>query len=83
MSKRNRPKKFSRWYQWLNDNKITALEITIRYATATSEISKVLVGVDTKEQLQEIVELSKGKGALPALPKELFTNDVNLFNPSN
>jgi len=90
MSKQNLPKKFSRWdslwslwYQWLSDNKITALEATIRYAMATSEISKVLVGVDTQEQLQEIVELSKDKGALPTIPKELFMNDVNLLNPSN
>jgi len=90
MSEKNRPDKFKRWrylwkawHEWLNDNKITALEATIRHAMDTSEISKVLVGVDTKEQLQEIVKLSKGDVVLPALPKELFTDDVNLLNPSN
>jgi aryl-alcohol dehydrogenase-like predicted oxidoreductase len=88
MSKQNQSKKFSRWdnlwnlwHQWLNDNKITALEATIRYAIAVPEISKVLVGVDTKKQLQEIVKASKGLP--PTLPKELFTNDVGLLNPSN
>jgi aryl-alcohol dehydrogenase-like predicted oxidoreductase len=88
MSEQNRPRKFSRWdelwslwHQWLNDNKITALEATTRYAISVPEISKVLVGVDTQEQLQEIIESSEG--ALPVLPKELFTNDVNLLNPSN
>ena len=88
MSEQHRPDKFNRWsglwkiwHEWLNDNQITALEATIRYAISMSEISKVLVGVDTKDQLKEIVIASSG--ALPSIPDEMFTNDVNLLNPSN
>ena len=88
MSEQSRPKKFKRWdalwkiwSDWLGDNQITALEAATRYATSIPEISKVLVGVDTKDQLKEIIIASDG--ILPNIPAELYTNDVNLLNPSN
>jgi aryl-alcohol dehydrogenase-like predicted oxidoreductase len=88
MSEQNRPDKFNRWsglwkiwHEWLNDNQITALEATIRHAVSMPEISKVLVGVDTADQLKEIFISSSG--VLPNIPDELFTNDADLLNPSN
>jgi len=88
MNNKNRPDKFNRWsalwrawQEWLNDNNITALEATIRYAISVPEISKVLVGVDTSSQLKEIIDASDG--FLPDLPIELFTEDSDLLNPSN
>ncbi len=88
MSKKNRPHKFNQWknlwkmwHEWLNDNRITALEATLRYALSIKEISKVIVGVDSKDQLEQIVISSEG--ILPKIPLELCTNDVNLLNPSN
>lgn len=88
MSERDRPEKFNRWkglwriwHEWLNDNKLTALEATIRYAVSMPEISKVLVGVQSKGQLQDI--LTAVDGALPPLPKALSIHDPELLNPSN
>ena len=88
MSKENRSAKFNKWnnlwkiwHEWLNDNQITALEATIRFALSKKEISKVVVGVDSKDQLEQIISASDGK--LPAIPSELSLNDVNLLNPSN
>lgn len=88
MKEKNRPDKFNYWnplwklwHEWLNDNKITALEATTRYALSVSNISKIVIGVETKNQLEEIIMSSNGK--LPQIPKELSTNDVNLLNPSN
>jgi aryl-alcohol dehydrogenase-like predicted oxidoreductase len=88
MTEQSRPGKFKHWgalwkvwHEWLNDNHITALEATIRYAISMTEISKVLVGVDSTEQLKEIISASHGN--LPDIPAELFINDVNLLNPSN
>ena len=88
MSQQKRPSKFKpwsslwkMWHEWLNDNRITALEATLRYALSIKEISKVIVGVDSKDQLEQIVISSEG--ILPKIPLELFTNDVNLLNPSN
>ena len=88
MAEQSRPGKFKRWealwkvwHEWLNDNQITALEATIRHAISIPEISKVLVGVDTVSQLKEIVLALPG--ILPDIPPEMFTNDVDLLNPSN
>jgi aryl-alcohol dehydrogenase-like predicted oxidoreductase len=88
MSEKNRPTKFNNWNslwklwdEWLSDNKITALEATTRYALSLTSISKIVVGVDNKCQLEEIILASKGK--LPQIPNELSTNDVDLLNPSN
>ena len=88
MAEQSRPGKFKRWgalwriwHEWLNDNQLTALEAAIRYAISIPEISKVLVGVDTVDQLEEIVLASPG--ILPDIPGEMFTNDADLLNPSN
>jgi aryl-alcohol dehydrogenase-like predicted oxidoreductase len=87
MSQQKRPSKFKpwsslwkMWHEWLNDNRITALEATLRYALSIKEISKVIVGVDSKDQLEQIVISSEG--ILPKIPLELCTNDLNLLNPS-
>ena len=83
-----RPKYFERWsslwkfwYEWLADNKLTPLEASIRYMISKPEISRVLVGVDNKDQLQSIINAVDGN--LPPIPKELSTNDPDLLNPGN
>ena len=88
MSEHSRPKKFDRWNdlwklwpEWLSDNQLTALEATTRHAISIYEISKGLVGVHSKNQLQGIIKAADGN--LPPIPKELFTNDTDLLNPSN
>ena len=88
MSQQERFYKFNKWdgmwkvwHEWLSDNRITALEATTRFAFSLKEISKVIVGVETKEQLEKIMLASNGK--LPSIPAELSINDINLLNPSN
>lgn len=88
MSEKNRPNKFNRWsslwniwHKWLNDNKITALEATIRHTISVPEISKVFFGVDSFYQLKEIFIASSG--TLPKIPDELYTDDSDLLNPMN
>ena len=88
MSEKNRPDKFQCWnvlwkiwHEWLNDNQISALEATIKYAISIPEITKGLVGVDTVNQLKEIVVAASSE-VFPDIPPEIFTNDVNLLNPS-
>lgn len=88
MTEQSRHKQFNRWgalwkvwHEWLNDNRITALEASIRHVIAMPEISKVLVGVDTVDQLKEIVMTTLG--VLPDIPTEMCTNDSDLLNPSN
>ena len=83
-----RPKYFERWsslwkfwYEWLADNKLSPLEASIRYMISKPEISRVLVGVDNKDQLQKIINAVDGN--LPPIPEELSTNDPDLLNPGN
>ncbi len=90
MSKNNRPKKFNRWnniwkiwHHWLEDNQITALEAATKFAVSVPEISEVLVGVETKSQLEEIVTASNSDIVLPDIPAELYTCDPKLLNPMN
>ena len=88
MSKKKRPDKFNRWSslwkawdEWLKDAQITALEATIQYAISVSEISKVIIGVDTKQQLEQIITASNG--VLPKTSSKLITNDMQLLNPTH
>jgi aryl-alcohol dehydrogenase-like predicted oxidoreductase len=88
MTEQNRPKQFDRWsilwklwHEWLVDNKLTALEATIRHAISMPEISKVLVGVDSKDQLRDIIKAADGNPL--SIPEELFTYDADLLNPAN
>ena len=88
MSAKLMPSKFNRWnnlwklwHEWLHDNRISPVEASVRYAISFSEISKVLVGVDSVNQLKEIYKASSG--TLPKIPDELHTTDADLLNPSN
>jgi len=82
------PRKFNKWaylwdiwQEWLVENNITALEATIRHAISIPEISKVIVGVDSKSQLEQIFQASNG--VISQIPEELFTDDPKILNPSN
>ena len=88
MSAKLMPSKFNRWnnlwklwHEWLHDNRISPVEASVRYPISFSEISKVLVGVDSVNQLKEIYKASSG--TLPKIPDELQTTDADLLNPSN
>jgi hypothetical protein len=88
MDSDKRPKYFERWsrlwkfwYEWLADNKLSPLEASIRYMISKPEISRVLVGVDNRDQLQSIINAVDGN--LPPIPEELSTNDPDLLNPGN
>ena len=88
MSGKSMPNKFNRWsslwrlwYEWLNDNQISPVEASIKYVISFPEITKVLVGVDTENQLKEIYKASSG--TLPKIPDEMHTDDTDLLNPAN
>lgn len=83
-----RPKKFSQWESlwsdfdaWLTSSNQSPLQACLRYALSFSEITKVIVGVDSVEQLNEVMLAADGS-ALDA-PAEIQTNDINLLNPAN
>lgn len=82
-----RPAKFSRWTplwrewdDWLEVSELTPVQACLRHALAFEEISRVVVGVDSARQLEEIVQAASGE--LPEIPSTLRSSDPGLLNPS-
>lgn len=82
------PMKFNRWkpiwdlwYEWLKDNNISALQASLNFAISISEISKVLVGVNSLSEFEKIFTCEHID--LPELPESFYTDDRELLNPTN
>jgi aryl-alcohol dehydrogenase-like predicted oxidoreductase len=87
MSDETRPKKFEAWDSvwrvwklWLAETGLTPLQACIRYVCSLDSIDRVVVGVDTVTQLQEIVKAADGP--LSSLPDFGPLQDPRLLNPS-
>lgn len=88
MNSSDRPIKFDRWAplwakydDWLEQTHLTLVQACLRYALSFSEISKVIIGVDSLSQLKEI--LQSAEGAIPEVPTELHCTDIDLINPTH
>lgn len=88
MAPSDRPSKFdrwaplwSKWHEWLKDVNLTPLEACLRYTLSFSEISRVIVGVDNRNQLKQIIHATKG--SLPQIPDVLKTDAPDLINPAH
>lgn len=88
MKPSNRPSKFNRWTSfwskwdaWIEQTGLTPLSACIRFACTFPQISRLVVGVDSISQLQEIILASKG----PSLEVPSWQDEINsdLFIPSN
>ena len=87
MEPAGRPAYFQRWQslwqlwdRWLDEENLQPAEACIRYALSFPEISKVIVGVDNQEQLEELI--SKAAGCELTPPAALMSEDPELVNPS-
>lgn len=87
MNPGERPRKFDRWatlwaaYEdWLGQNQLTPTQACLRYSLSFPEISKVVVGVDSVKQFEEILRAAEGK--TPDVPDELRCTDIDLINPA-
>jgi len=71
---------WSEWSRWLDEAALSPLEACLRYALSVEEVDKVVVGVDSMNQLYEILAVSSGSLArLPNWPQPI---DLDLLNPS-
>ncbi len=89
MQQAQRAKRFStwstiwlKWHDWLEMNAVTALRACLSYPLAFPEIDRIVVGADTVQQLQEIIEAANNPIQLAELPN-LSCDDENLINPSH
>ena len=88
MKRSNIPSKFEiwkyywdKWDEWVQDNNITRLHGCLSYCLSHKDLERVVVGVDEKSQLKEIVSASKAK-VIDSFP-DLTCIDPKLINPAN
>lgn len=86
MERSKLPMQFARWHIlwqqlecWFLENQITPLHACIDFALSYPEIDRILVGVCSLKQLQEIL-LIKTSGL--SFPPALISDDLDLINPS-
>lgn len=82
-----RPAKFNlwadtlkEWDQWLERSGLTSLQACMRYVSNLKEVDCVVVGVDTLDQLSQIVDAAEGE--LKTLPEFKALKDTRLIDPS-
>jgi hypothetical protein len=87
MPSASRPAAFARWQRlwdqwqsWLTGQQLTALQACLGFALGRCEIDRVIVGVDSVTQLQEIVAAAQTPAVTP--PESLRSDDPELLNPS-
>jgi aryl-alcohol dehydrogenase-like predicted oxidoreductase len=83
----SRPEKFNRWqglwnewHKWLDNQRLTPLQVCLSFAMSPPEIDRVVIGVDSLKQLQEILVCPKNLVMSP--PESLMIDDIELINPS-
>lgn len=83
-----RPVRFNRWIniwqewdRWLLATGLTPVQACLRYANSLDEIDRVVVGVDSVMQLNEI--LAAANGVLDTLPAFNPLQDDRLINPAS
>jgi len=71
---------WQKWHQWLRETNLTALEATLGFVFNENRISKIVVGVDSVKQLQEIIDVSKKGNKITTTG--FVSTDERLINPS-
>jgi hypothetical protein len=69
-----------RWDEFLATARIPALEACLGFLLATPEISRVVVGVDTPAQCDEIAAAASRPPVM--VPEDLACDDPDLINPA-
>ena len=72
---------FDRWHAWLQENRFTAAEACLAFVASLPLIERVVVGVDSRDQLQELLRASVQEP--PEQMPDLRCDDERLINPSN
>lgn len=88
MKSNERPQEFKKWSslfhcwdEWIKEVGLTPHEVCLNYVLSFPQISKIVVGVESAKQLEELY-LTK-KRPLPEVPAALFSTDSDLLNPVN
>lgn len=87
MQAKERPKKFLKWSrtwnewdEWLKDNNLTPVQACLNYVMSHPEFRRVVIGIDNREQLLEIINSVDYK--IPLAPEFREEDKTDLINPS-
>jgi aryl-alcohol dehydrogenase-like predicted oxidoreductase len=71
-------KQFKEYQIMVQNTGLSLLEYALNFSLSIQEIDKIIVGINSENQLREIVQASKNQSSLEAFP----IDDINLLNPS-
>lgn len=81
---------FSKWKptwtymdSWLKNNNLSAIEAALGFVLSEKLIDYIIIGVESKDQLKQIVEISKRKFNPDNFPDSLGIEDLDLIEPIN
>lgn len=72
---------WDKWHNWLACHSATAVHVCLAYPLSFPEIDRVVIGADSKNQLEQIIGAALG-GVPDDLP-DLRCEDENLINPAH
>ena len=88
MPRKEIPKKFEKWddiwdkwHDWLENNSVSSIEACLSYCLSVTQIDRVVIGVDTPSQLDQIIS-AVNRGGVHSYPN-LRSSDIDLLNPTN
>jgi len=73
---------WQKWHEWLASMDMTAIQACLGYVLSFPEIDKVVVGVDSLDQLRQLIDAAKMPNSQHAFP-EISSADEKLINPSH
>jgi len=68
-----------RWHEWLSDNNFSSLKASLGFVLSQQEVDKVIVGVDSLSQINEIVSAVSNEAIV--VPEDLYSSDLDLIDP--
>lgn len=87
MADEQRPDYFKPWrsllstyHAWIQEQGLTPLQACLGFLNGHTEIDKIVVGVNTSQQLQEIISASTTQ--IPPVPVSIKAADQKLINPA-
>jgi aryl-alcohol dehydrogenase-like predicted oxidoreductase len=87
MTEENMPSKFTpwsnlfqRWYTWLAEHHVSAVQACLAFSLSFPEIDRVIVGADSLNQLDEIIKAARM--TIPDNLPDLYCEAENLINPA-
>lgn len=69
------------WHDWLDDQSKLPLEACMSYVLSFPEIDRVIVGVESKQQLEQIVSVTLSS-RISSFP-HIYSESTNLINPAH